>query len=233
MFLTGLTFSLIFSITLMHFKDKKQSLPLISVVVNYTYRSGSWESLMQDKWGQLQYYCTVDLKLSPRRERPTQPWQPWAACLLSFVHKCEQHHQLHNLMVMSRPIRIGVTPLLFLPSLPLGRGTTADSEHWLHPTHRARRQGAAVPRHPARGLPAGVLGPGWGIFSGWKSTWVISTTDSTHPSGLTAGCGYRVAAVLLGWAKSHKQEGEGIKLQIYVKEIQCSIFKLSQAMFGV
>lgn len=183
---------------------------------------------MQDKWGQLQYYCTVDLNLSPRRERPTQPRQPRAACLLSSAHKCEQH-QLHSLMVMPWPIRIGVTLLLYPPSPPLGRGTTPVSERWLHPARWARRQGAAVPRHPARGLPAGVLGPGRGSFFGWMSTWAINTAASAHPSGLPAGCGYRVAPVLPGWAESHKQEEEGIQLQMYVKEIQCYIFKRSQA----
>lgn len=89
-------------------------------------------------------------------KKPTQPCQPPTVCLLGFAHKCEQHHQLHDLAVMPRPIRREVTLLFLFPPLPpLGRGTTPVSEHHPPPTRRARRQGAAEPRHPARGSPAG------------------------------------------------------------------------------
>lgn len=143
-------------------------------------------------------------------KKPTQPCQPPTVCLLGFAHKCEQHHQLHDLAVMPRPIRREVTLLFLFPPLPpLGRGTTPVSEHHPPPTRRARRQGAAEPRHPARGSPAGgspaqpgPAQPSQGRLSGWMSTWVISAKDSTHSRGLTAGRGHRVAAVLRSSAKS-------------------------------
>ena len=54
------------------------------------------------------------------------------------------------------------------------------------------------------------------------STWVISTADSTHSRGLTAGRGHRDAAVLRSSAKSPPVEKGGkIKAYICVKETEC------------
>lgn len=122
---------------------------------------------------------------------PRNPCQPPTVCLLGFAHKCEQHRQLHKFTAMPRPIRWEVT-LLFIstpasagqgdnpPSASTSRSPPAESDDKEQPSHGTRPEACQQGRMAQSSR-----------LSRWMSTWVISTADSTHPWGLTAGRGYR------------------------------------------
>lgn len=78
------------------------------------------------------------------------------------------------------------------------RSQTTWSSRAKAPSQRLARGGG--------GWGLGVPGPSWGSFYSWMSTWVKSIAFSLHPSGLTAGYGYRAAAVLLSDAKMWCQQ---------------------------